>query len=495
MNSKPNINFKSLKRLGYFLIAISFMSCGLQNKQSPQKTPEVTQKPNIIIFLADDQGTLDVGCYGASDLHTPNMDRLAKTGVRFTQAYAHTVCCPSRAGLLTGRAAQRTNVSSWTQGNAYDETMGVNMYLDEITLAEILKAQGYTTGMFGKWHIGADLEHGPLNQGFDEFYGIRSGFIDNYNHHFLHKSGFHDLWDNKTEVFEKGKYFPDLLMQKSLNFIDENQDEPFLLYFAVNVPHYPEQADQKFDAIYTDMEQPRKSYAKMVSTTDDQLGQIMQRLDDLNLRENTLVFFMSDNGHSTEDSQIKVDNHSSGLAKGHNYGANGGGGNTGKWRGAKRSFLEGGVRVPAIVSYPAKFPQGQVRDQIITIMDVVPTVCDVLHIPEPNRTIDGHSLVPIINNATTASQHKILYFKWIKGWAVREGDWKLIYNGLDTTGEFSEHPKKKLKLDAIYLANLADEVPEAKNYAKEYPEIVERLTQLYETWNNEVSADGERGEE
>jgi len=168
-------------------------------------------KPNIIIILTDDQGTLDVNCFGSADLYTPNMDRLAQQGIMFTQAYAHTVCCPTRAAILTGRAPQRSNVNNWVQGNAHDSVPGINMYLDEITIAEALKEAGYVSGLFGKWHVGADMDHGPLEQGFDEFYGIRDGFIHNYNHYFLHGRGYHDLWDNKTEVFEDGKYFPDLI--------------------------------------------------------------------------------------------------------------------------------------------------------------------------------------------------------------------------------------------------------------------------------------------
>ncbi len=469
------------------ILLIAFVSAA-GCTSSGSREENTTSQPNVIILLTDDQGTLDAGCYGSKDLYTPNIDHLAKTGIRFTQAYAHTVCCPTRAALLTGRAPQRANVNTWVQGDAH-ATTGLNMYLDEVTIAEVLQRQGYRTGLFGKWHVGADLGHGPLEQGFDEFYGIRNGFIDNYNHFFLHNTGYHDLWENKNEVFEESKYFPDLITHKALKFIENNQDSSFFLYLGFNIPHYPEQFDEKFNDRYSEMEEPRKTYAKIVSTTDDRIGHILNLLEELDLRNNTLIFFVSDNGHSTEDYHISVDNHSSGLRKGSNYGANGGGGNTGKWRGAKGSFLEGGIRVPVIVSYPAEFPVGEARDQVISVMDFLPTICSVLDIDLPDRKLDGNSLLPIISTPEARSDHKVLYFQWQDRWAVREGNWKLIGNGLDTSGKYSSHLQMERKMDSLYLANLSDTRPEEKNYANEHPEIVKRLSSLYEKWAGEVFAD------
>ncbi len=446
-----------------------------------------TDKPNIIILYTDDHGTLDAGCYGAKDLSTPNIDRLSKTGVRFTQAYAHTVCCPSRAALLTGRHPQRSGINNWAQNDAHAVEKGINMPLGEVTIAEILKANGYRTGLFGKWHLGASLDHGPLEQGFDTFYGFRGGFIDNYLHYFLHGKGFHDLWSNKEEIFERDQYFPTRMTEKVLEFIDEHQQQPFFLYAAFNLPHYPEQPDSQFIDIYNDLPEPRKSYARVVSTVDDKIDQILDKLEELNIRENTLVILMGDNGHSTEETEIKVDDHLSGLAKGINYCAHGGGGYTGKWRGAKAGFLEGGIRVPAIISYPGHFPQNEKRDQIISCMDFLPTICEVTGSTLPDREIDGFSLLPIIRSKRNKSKHEILYFQWRDQWAVRDGQWKLIVKGRDTTGAFSPHPQKDEKMESPYLANLEDAQPELKNYAQQYPEIVERLTKLYHVWAAEVN--------
>ncbi len=450
------------------LLPIVLFGAFLPSLCPPASAAESPRRPNVVIFFADDQGTLDANCYGSKDLYTPNIDRLAADGVRFTQAYAHVVCCPARAMLMTGRHPQRGNVNSWQQGNAKGP-FGLNMFLSEITLAEALKAAGYRTALFGKWHLGAAFTHGPTKQGFDEFFGLRDGFIDNYNHFFLHGQGYHDLYRGTEEVFARGEYFPDLMTAETLRFLDANRDRPFLLYVPFNIPHYPEQADEKFDARYRELPMPRRSYAKVVSTTDDRMGRVLGKLDELGLTDDTIVIFMSDNGHSAETNHIRVDNHSSGLPKGHKYGANGGGGNTGKWIGHKGQFLEGGIRVPAIVSYPRRLPRGVVRHQAVTACDWLPTVLDLCDVPLPKAKLDGASLLPIIEQ-DAPSHHKILHWQWQSRWAVRQGDWKLIQAGGKPT-----------------LHNLAEPQPERKDHAAEQPEIVQRLRGLHEVWVRDVT--------
>jgi arylsulfatase A-like enzyme len=464
---ETGMNMNRRKFLGIAALACGSFFPGCRTGTTPLTAK--ANKPNVIIFFTDDQGTLDVNCYGSKDLYTPSMDDLAKTGVRFTQAYAHTVCCPARAMLMTGRHPQRGNVNYWTQGNAKDEK-GRNMFREEITIAEVLKGAGYKTALFGKWHLGADLDHGPTKQGFDEYFGLRGGFIHNYNHYFLHGTGFHDLYEGTKEVFARGKYFPDMITERAMQFVDKNKQGPFFMYVAFNIPHYPEQADKKFDDRYKDMKMPRQSYAKMISTTDDRMGMIMDRLEKHGLRDNTIVIFMSDNGHSTEEIKIRKENHKSGLAVGTNYGANGGGGNTGKWLGEKGSFLEGGIRVPAIISYPAKLPKGAVRDQAITAMDWMPTILDLCQIPLPDVKLDGKSLVPVIKSKSAKSPYEVLYWQWDDRWAVRQGDWKLIGEG--NKGQS--------------LGNLSDRQPEKKNYITEQPDIAERLQALHNEWLKEV---------
>lgn len=431
-------------------------------------------KPNVVIIYTDDQGTLDAGCFGSDDIHTPNIDALAGRGVRFTQAYAHTVCCPSRSQLLTGRVPQRGGVTNWLSNNPADEN-GRNMYTSEITLAEILRDHGYRTGLSGKWHLGAKPGHQPLDQGFDEAYGHLGGFIDNYEHKFLHSNPrrppFHDLYRNGKEVDETGHYFPDLVVREATRFIVENKDRPFFLYCAFNVPHYPEQSDPKFAKMYDDMAMPRRSYASMITTTDDRIGQVLKTLETWGLRDNTLVIFMSDNGHSTEEF------HNWGV----NYGANGGGGNTGDWRGAKASMFEGGIRVPSVISLPERIPQGEVRSQAISNMDFFPTILELCGIDPPAYEVDGKSLWPVLKSADAPSQHEVFHWMWQDQWAIREGNWKLIGNGRDTTGLESRHAPRK-DMGELYLANLADGPPESINHATDRPDLVERLRRMHDEW-------------
>jgi len=476
-----------LKTLGFSAAALTLSGCNMSSQKGSSDALG-DKRPNIIIIFTDDQGTLDANCYGSKDLYTPNMDALAKRGIRFTQAYAHTVCCPSRAPLLTWRHTQRCGVNEWTPCHPdrnHPFGKGPNMRLEEITIAEILKSAGYRTALFGKWHLGATPGYGPNEQGFDEFFGHLGGFIDNYSHEFLHGKPFHDLYRNDKEVFEDGNYFPDLIVRECHRFLDADKKRPFFMYVAFNVPHYPEQADTKFTKMYEDMPMPRRSYAAMVSTTDDRMGQILKKVDQLGLRDNTMVIWMSDNGHSTEYCK---------SPDGRNYGPNGGGGNTGRWRGAKGSFLEGGIRLPAVISLPGRIPQGQVRNQMVWNGDFFPTILETCNLPLPDGKIDGKSLWPILRSAKAPSPHKVMHWQWEKQWAVRKGDWKLIVNGRDTTGLHTIGVQKHRpmygaegRMEPVFLGNLADDLPESKNYADERPDIVKRLTKLHEAWAKDVN--------
>ncbi|MEO0475232.1 MAG: sulfatase-like hydrolase/transferase [Planctomycetota bacterium] len=452
---------RSVWLVGLFAVSQVLLGC----------TAAEPRQPNVLIILTDDQGTLDVNCYGATDLYTPNMDRLANEGVRFTQAYAHKVCCPTRAALLTGRHPQRSGVSSWTQNDMKGQP-GVNMTLEEVTLAEVLRDAGYRTALFGKWHLGAAETHGPTRQGFETFFGHRGGFIDNYNHHFLHGQGFHDLYEGTTEVFKRDQYFPDLMTMRTLDYIEQHRDEPFFLFYSMNIPHYPEQADAKFDERYKDLPMPRQSYAKMVSTTDDRIGQVLAKLDDLGLTDDTIIVFMSDNGHSAENNNgIRADNHASGLPKGHYYLAFGGGGYTGKWRGHKNTFYEGGLRVPMMIRYPNRIDAALVNDEIVTAMDIMPTLLELCGVQRPEGVaFDGVSVMPMLTHGTP-SQHGVLHWGWRDGWAVREGDWKLIGQGEKATE----------------LVNLSGDEPEQTNHLAGQPAIAEQLLVRHRAWLHEVT--------
>lgn len=431
--------------------------------------------PNVVILFTDDQGTLDANCYGSQDLHTPNIDRLAESGIRFTRAYAHTVCCPARAALLTGRHPQRGGVTNWTQGDM-NAPRGINMALEEVTLAETLRDAGYRTALFGKWHLGAHRDFGPKKQGFDEFFGIRDGFIDNYNHHFLHGTGFHDLYEGTKPVTAPGKYFPELMVDRSLRFIEENKSRPFFLYVPFNIPHYPEQSLKRFQEIYAGVKDPaRRSYGAMISTTDHYIGKITDQLKKSGLEKNTIVIFMSDNGHSEEVGlTIKREGHLSGRPKGHLYGASGGG-NTGKWIGHKGTFLEGGIRVPAIISFPGRISRNQTRDQEITAMDWFPTILALCGIEQDSQAprFDGHSLLPALESAHAPSPYQgLFHFQWRKHWAVIDGDWKLL---------------GKTNSQAVSLHSLIGKDPEKRDLSAENPEITAQLLKKHQKWLKEVS--------
>ncbi|HVX60653.1 MAG TPA: sulfatase-like hydrolase/transferase, partial [Pirellulales bacterium] len=329
----------------------------LQTLPAELLAAEQTQRPNVIVIMTDDQGSIDAGCYGAKDLATPAIDALAKRGVRFTQFYAAApVCSPSRAGLLTGRYPLRAGLPN----NAGSQRGGHGMPGEQVTIAEMLKAAGYATAHIGKWHLGYTPEMMPNGHGFDHSFGHMGGCIDNYSH-FFYWSGpnVHDLHRNGREVHYPGRFFGDLMVEEATRFIEQHRSQPFFIYFAVNMPHYPYQGDPKWLEHYKDLPYPRNLYAAFVSTLDERVvGALLNKVDDFGLREKTLVIYQSDNGHSTEER------------------AHFGGGNPGPYRGAKFSLFEGGMRLPAVISWPGHLPEGEVRDQLVHSCDWMPTIAE-----------------------------------------------------------------------------------------------------------------------
>ncbi|MCH1420679.1 MAG: sulfatase-like hydrolase/transferase, partial [Akkermansiaceae bacterium] len=372
----------------------------------------------------------------AKDLVTPNMDGLAKRGVRFTQFYsAAPVCSPSRVGLMTGRTPQHGGLN----GNVPLDSVG--MPSQQITIAEKMKTAGYATAHIGKWHLGHHKETVPNAQGFDHSFGHLVGCIDNYSH-FFYWSGpnKHDLWRNGKEVFHNGEFFPDLMVKEAGEFIDKNKDQPFFIYFALNTPHYPYQGSPKWLEYYRDLPYPRNLYAAFLSTTDDRIGALLSEIENAGLTNDTIIIFQSDHGASEEVRAHK------------------GGGSAGPHRGAKFSLYEGGIRVPAIISWPGNLPQNEVRNQIATGCDWFPTIMELCKIPAAEHEIDGKSLLPVINSKSARSAHKIFHWKSGNSVAVREGKWKLVMSG------------KKAE-----LFDLPNDLGESRNLVKEHPEMVEKL--------------------
>ena len=419
------------------------------------------RKPNVIIIYTDDQGSVDLNCYGSKDLTTPHMDGLARRGVRFTQFYASApVCSPSRAGLLTGRYPVRAGMP----GNAGSNIGKAGLAASEVTIAETMKAGGYKTAHIGKWHLGYTPETMPNSQGFDYSFGHMGGCIDNYSHFFYWQGpNRHDLWRNGEEIFEDGKFFPELMAAEAGEFIQQNKDKPFFMYFALNTPHYPYQGYAKWLKHYKNLPYPRNLYAAFLSTQDEAIGQLVGTVDRLGLRKNTIIIFQSDHGHSHEER------------------AHFGGGSSGPYRGAKFSMFEGGLRVPAIISWPGSLPEGAVRDQVAHSCDWLPTIAELTGVKLLQKDIDGKSIVSVIENNEAKTPHDVLHWQTGRGrqprWAVRQGDWKLIGNPQDTSNKAPLTAKDKL-----FLVNLKESVSEMKNLAQANPAITQRLKKLHDDW-------------
>ncbi len=419
------------------------------------------RKPNVIVIITDDQGSVDAGCYGAKDLATPNLDALAGRGVRFTQFYsAAPVCSPSRAALLTGRYPLHAGIV----GNAASQR-GANGGLppQESTMPALFKAAGYATAHIGKWHLGYTPQTMPNARGFDYSFGHMGGCIDSWSH-FFYWSGpnVHDLYRNGKEIYASGHFFADMMVEEAGKFITENRERPFFMYFAINEPHYPYQPDDKWREHFKDLPYPRNLYAAFMATLDERIGQLLKKLDDQGLRDNTIILFQSDHGHSTEER------------------AHFGGGSAGPYRGAKFSLFEGGIRVPGIISWPGHLPEGQVRTQLVHSCDWLPTLAELCGIKPPDG-LDGTSMMPVIKSADAPTTHGVVHWQVDSGknaqWAVRDGDWKLIGNAWDT----SATDKKQERIER-FLCNLRDDIGEKKNLAADKPEIVARLTKLHEEW-------------
>ncbi|NNE90026.1 MAG: sulfatase-like hydrolase/transferase [Verrucomicrobiales bacterium] len=425
--------------------------------------PGVAEKPNVIVIYTDDQGSIDANCYGATDLETPNIDRLANSGVRFTQMLAPSaICSASRAGLLTGRFPPRAGVP----GNVSSAKGNAGMPPSEITMAELFKSNGYKTGHVGKWHLGYTPETMPNAQGFDSSFGHMGGCIDNYSHFFYWNGpNRHDLWRDGKEIWRDGEYFGTMMVDEMKRFISAEKSSPFFIYWAINWPHYPLQGTSKWREKYKDLEHPRDKYATFVSTTDELVGDVLDHLEALDLRKNTIVLFQSDHGHSVEERTF------------------GGGGSAGPYRGHKGTLFEGGLRVPSVVSWPGTLPEGEVRDQFVTGCDWFATFAELAGVKiSDGLHLDGKSIAGVIrNNAESPHDGK---FYWQLGGnpanakiVVRDSDWKLLIRPNENVrpegvAELTKEDKK------AFLVNLKDDIGETTNLAAEKPDVLERMKKL-----------------
>ena len=423
--------------------------------------PGRTEKPNVIIFLADDLGCHDLGCVGATDLKTPHIDSIGASGARFTNWYSQApVCAPARAALMTGRYPIRAGVP----GN------GQELKPSEMTIASVLKPRGYATGLFGKWHLGSSPETVPNAHGFDRYVGFHSGCIDYFSHRYYwgepRTVNYHDLWRDRTEIFEDGAYFTELITREAKNFITENRSRPFFMYMPFNGVHYPMHAPHKYVERFPRLDPERQMYAAMLSAVDDGVGEIMATLKRFQLIENTLVIFTGDNG-ATREKRAGLNQQ---PAKG---------GSNHPFRGNKFSAFDGGMHVPAVMNWPGVIPPGQVISEIGCHIDLLPTVAKIAGagLP-PNRTIDGVDMLPLATTRAKSS-HNAIFWSNTGQLAVRRGKWKLVKDGREYDGNSNEPLKGD---DALFLSNLEDDPGERRNRRHDEPALADELSSLAHKW-------------
>jgi arylsulfatase A-like enzyme len=428
--------------------------------------PPAPRKPNIIFILADDLGYGDLGCYGQTRIKTPNIDRLATEGVRFTSCYAgSTVCAPSRCALMTGLHTGH----AFIRGNAK-----VALRPEDVTVAEVLKGAGYHTALIGKWGLGNEHTTGvPQKKGFDEFVGYldQTHAHDYYPEYLWRYDPVHGF-DDKEMLLEnqggfKRRYSHDIFSYAALNFIRINKPEhinhyrPFFLYLAYTIPHANNEETRRSgngmevpsDAPYSGeaWPQPEKNYAAMITRMDTDVGRILDLLKELKIDDNTIIFFSSDNGAQKEGGNDPKFFQSSGSL-----------------RGIKRDLYEGGIRTPMIARWPRKIEPGRVSDQVWAFWDFLPTVAEVAGVKTP-AILDGISMLPALLGKTQTNQHAFLYWEFHEGGfkqAVRMGDWKAV----------------RLRPDSpLELYDLKSDLGEKTNVAAAHPEVVAKIEEYLKT--------------
>ncbi|PXX44063.1 sulfatase family protein [Undibacterium pigrum] len=410
------------------------------------------KKPNIIFILADDLGYADLGVYGQTDFQTPQLDQLAKQGLRFTQAYANSaVCSATRFGLITGRYQYRLRGGLEEPIAGASDTIGLPP--EHPTLPSLLKKQSYKTALFGKWHLGSLPKFSPLKSGYDVFFGNYGGAID----YFTHKTGVGP--DAKDGLFEgevpvnKVGYYTDLIADRAVAYVkQQSAAQPFFLSLHFTAPHWPwetqddEAVSREIKSLFHLDGGSLETYGKMVVSLDTAIGRVLKSLDEQCLADNTIVIFTSDNGGER-------------FSK------------TWPLSGQKTELLEGGIRVPAIVRWPAKIKPGQVSSQVAISMDWLPSLLAAAGgAPDPAYPSDGQNLLPVILG-TQAAQPRSLYWRYKanKQKAVRSGDWKYL----------------KIA-DNEFLFDVARDPRERANLAQKHPQIFTKLKQDWETWNAQM---------
>jgi arylsulfatase A-like enzyme len=426
----------------------------------PRAARAQTRRPNVVLIVSDDLGYGDIGVYGSRDIPTPNIDRIAREGVRFTDAYVSSpYCSPSRAGLLTGRYPQRFGYEFNPDGSPE-----YGLPLSEPTMADRLKAAGYRTVLLGKWHLGsADRLH-PMRRGFGEFYGFLGG-----DHSYVtvaHTDPGTNLPDPLLDGLTPASsvdYLTETLGDRAVSYVERHASEPFFMYLAFNAAHVPMEAPPKYLARFPSIANPRRrTYAAMVSAMDDAIGRTLTALRDQQLEDKTLVIFLNDNGGPTMPTTTVNGSSNAPL------------------RGSKRQTWEGGIRVAFAMSWKGHLEPGRVERRPVIQLDVLPTVLAAAGMTAESE-LDGVDLLPYLAGAAKGAPHDALYWRLGGMMAVRKGDWKLVKT---RDGPLVDSDPTALRdLSEAGLYNLVDDVGETRNRAAEHPDKARELADLWQHWN------------
>ncbi len=427
-------------------------------------TLAAAKKPNLVIILTDDQGYTDVGFNGCKDIPTPHIDSIASNGVRFTDGYvSYPVCGPSRAGLLTGRYQGRFGFTNNPTIDPSNPVAGIP--LEEENIAEVLNKAGYSSAIIGKWHMGSHPVHHPLSRGFEHFFGFLSGG----HRYFPEELNIEDLsevtrkWQwystriiNDRERVDVDDYLTDELSDAATAFIDKKakSGDPFMLYLAYNAPHAPLQATEKYLSRFPDIEDTRrKTYAAMVSCVDDGVGRVLEALRRNGIEEDTLVFFLSDNGGALKKNASE----------------------NGELRAGKGNLFEGGVRVPFAMQWKGTVPAGIDYEHPIISLDIMSTIVALSDVEiAEDRPLDGVNLIPYLTGENKAAPHKQLFWRMLNknAMATRKGDLKLVKN------DYSDKRPSLFDLDA--------DLSETNDLHSNSAEMAQQLQKDWDAWNAEL---------
>jgi len=411
------------------------------------------EKPNIIFLFSDDAGYADFGFQGSQVMKTPNLDRLAKQGMKFTQGYvSDPTCGPSRAGIMTGRYQQRfgyeeNNVPGFMSQNSAADGIDMGLPVGEKTMGEYLQSVGYKTAFYGKWHLGGADRFHPTKRGFDEFYGFRGGARDYFPYAQTPKQVQNKLEQGFGHFQEHKGYLTDVLAAEAMDFMEENKDNPFFVFLSFNAVHTPMDAKEEDLAEFPNLKGNRQKVAAMTLALDRACGKVLDKLKELGLDENTIVVFTNDNGGPTDRNASS------------NY----------PLSGTKSNHLEGGIRVPFLIRWPSKIAANSVYHHPIITLDLLPTFFEAGGGDADSLLqLDGINLLPYLQGKKQERPHQRLYWKKQARAVVRDGDWKLI--------RFADRPAE------LYF--IKDDISELNNLAAVYPEKVKKMYKMIFQWES-----------